>query len=185
MQRHAAATLGFTLTEVLVSIVVIALGVLGAASMQLSALRTSQQSGYQTAALLLATEMAEKMRSNSRQAQLAEDVNPFLNIDYSATEGSDPSDPPVSCLSTAADCDAVQLAAFDIHELKERIKSMLPQGRVRVCRDADPWDSAATAYKWPCSSSSAAPIVIKIGWHRKDPVDHFPPSAVVTVEPHL
>ena len=48
---------GFSLIEVLISVFVLAVGVIGAAGMQLTALRTTQQSVFQTKALHLATEM--------------------------------------------------------------------------------------------------------------------------------
>ncbi|MFD2273251.1 type IV pilus modification protein PilV [Undibacterium arcticum] len=62
---------GFTLIEVLISVFVLALGVIGAAGMQLVAMRTGQQSGAQSLAVQLATEMADK---NARQRQADESV---------------------------------------------------------------------------------------------------------------
>src|SRR5690606_15894095 len=54
---------GFSLIEVLVAVFVLAVGVIGAAGMQLAALRTTQQSSFQTRALHLAAEMADYMRA--------------------------------------------------------------------------------------------------------------------------
>ena len=48
---------GFALGEVLIAILVLGLGVIRAAALQLTAMRTTQQSAFQTAALQLAVEM--------------------------------------------------------------------------------------------------------------------------------
>jgi len=54
---------GFSLIEVLIAVFVLALGVIGVAGMQLTAMRTSQQSAFQTTAVELPAEMADKMRA--------------------------------------------------------------------------------------------------------------------------
>lgn len=182
---------GFTLVEVLTSMFVLALGVIGSAGMQLTALRTAQQSAFQTAALQLASEMADKMRANGHQSGLDE-LNPFLDIDYaSATDAA----PAPGTLCYAAGCSAEELAKFDIDEWKTRVKAALPGGRVRICRDSNPWDSAAGAFTWGCTpaatGANTAALVIKIGWQGKgsnpdgsavkDAGKDFPPGIAVTV----
>jgi type IV pilus assembly protein PilV len=187
---------GFTLVEVMVSVFVLALGVIGAAGMQLSALRTTQQSGLQTNAVQLASEIAETMRANSSQMRLTGDDNPFIGIDYQAGAG-DPPAPDASCFSRSSDCDAAQLASFEIHEWESRIRASLPSGRAVVCRDADPWDAGTHSYKWDCGASSpdAGSVVVKIGWQGKNPdgslirgtgtAQEFPPLVVLTVQPYV
>ena len=54
---------GVTLIEVLVTIVVLSLGLLGMAGLQLSSMRLSQGSQMRSTAAQLATDMAERMRS--------------------------------------------------------------------------------------------------------------------------
>lgn len=159
---------GFTMIEVLVSVFVLAVGVIGAAGMQLTALRTAQQSTFQTIALQLASETADKMRINYRQMKLADNANLFLNVDYKSAADTPVTAPRVMCYQS--DCNDEELAKFDIYELKTRVKA-LPGGRVRICRDATPWDNAAGAFQWACSAPEAsgnnAPLVIKIGWDGK------------------
>ncbi|MGR2681666.1 MULTISPECIES: type IV pilus modification protein PilV [Chromobacterium] len=55
---------GFTLLEVLVSIVILAFGLLGIAGLQLNNLRYSALSASRAQASLLAEQMAERIRSN-------------------------------------------------------------------------------------------------------------------------
>jgi type IV pilus assembly protein PilV len=57
------------------------------------------------------------------------------------------------------------LAEFGVYEVQSRIKLLLPQGRVKVCRDALPWDASSNKYTWDCHTGSGiAPIVVKLGW---------------------
>lgn len=71
----ARAQCGFSLIEVLVALLLVALGVLGAAALQLNALRYTQDSAYRVQASLLATDLLERMRANPEQlASYAGDV---------------------------------------------------------------------------------------------------------------
>ncbi|CAN5394591.1 type IV pilus modification protein PilV [soil metagenome] len=183
---------GFSLIEVLISVFVLALGVIGAAGMQLTALRTTQQSGFQTSAVELAAEMADKMRANASQMKLPNNL--FLQVNYQSAESAEPAAPGVLCYSAASNCNAEQLAAFEIYEWKKRIKSSLPRGRALICRDARPWDDSARAFTWACSggANENAPLVIKLGWQEKNPdgslikdgAQQFPPSVALAVEPY-
>jgi type IV pilus assembly protein PilV len=184
---------GFSLTEVLVSILVLAIGIIGAAGMQLRALRTSQQSAFQAAALELAVEMADRMRMNDRAMHSAEEGDPFLGLDYSTR--TEPVAPTTLCYGRNASCDAAQMARFDIYEWERRLKTALPLARAVICRDASPWDSAVGGYTWKCdtpsSNSGDAPLIVKIGWQGKNPdgspiqddSKQFPPVIVLVVEP--
>lgn len=159
---------GFTLAEVLVSVLVLAAGIIGTAALQLTAMRTAQQTAFQTAAIQLVSEIADKMRANAGRFSMPDDLNPFLNLDYSASV--DPL-PPASKACHTTNCNAEELARFEIHEWKSRIKTTLPGGRIRICRDDQPWDSAAGKFRWDCTVSVAdknrSSLVIKVGWHGK------------------
>lgn len=188
---------GFSLVEILVSVFVLAVGVIGAAAMQLSALRTSQQSAFQTAALSFASELADKMRSHPQQMQLPDRANPFLNIDFESTHDRSEGEVGGSCFAT--DCKVDELVQFDIEEWSQRVRTALPGVRVKICRDEQPWDSRLGAYRWQCSVAGGdwkrASLVIKIGWLGKgfapdgkrnvgDAKD-FPPSLALTVAPYI
>lgn len=172
--------LGTSLIEVLVSLLVLSLGVIGAASMQLSALRTTQQSGYQTLAIELAAELANSIRVHS--SGKGNGNNPFLNVDYSALRDGEPSRPNKLCYGVKSNCNSTELAAFHIYELEKRLNSAFPTAHLRVCRDASPWDVQASAYKWECTESDAAalPLVIKLGWAPRNPEDHDTASRSAT-----
>ncbi|HEY4542732.1 MAG TPA: type IV pilus modification protein PilV [Noviherbaspirillum sp.] len=165
MERKAG---GFSMVEVLVSIVVLAIGVLGAAGLQLSALRTASQSHLHSNALQLAIELADRMRANDDRMRLDDESNPFVGLDYQATSGL-PAEPGTNCFSHA--CDAAALAAFDLYEWQKRIHAALPGGRAVICRDSAPWDEAKKRLSWDClqTGSASASLVIKIGWQAREP----------------
>lgn len=177
--------------EVLVSILILAIGVIGAAGLQLGAMRATKQSSSQTIALQLASEMADKMRSND--IQMKKSASPFLAVDYKSASEGEPTAPAKMCYATP--CDADELAAFDIYEWKKRVRDALPGGRVLICRDASPWDSSQNAFTWDCDGSAgdSASYVVKVGWQGKNPdgslildaTKNFPPSVALTVEPYI
>jgi type IV pilus assembly protein PilV len=185
---------GFSLIEVLVSILVLALGVIGVAGMQLSALRTSQQSTFQTVAVQLASEMADRMRANNNKMKLADEQNPFLSVDFKPADAEP--DPPAKLCHTAQ-CNDAELADFDIYDWEKRLKAALPGARARICRDSAPWDAVARALTWTCDSPSGnnASLIIKLGWLGKgtnpdgsridDAGKPFPPSVAIVVQPYI
>jgi type IV pilus assembly protein PilV len=63
---------GFSLIEVLVATVVLSVGLLGLASLQVSGLRVGQSSFYRAQAAQLATDMADRLRANFGEARTCE-----------------------------------------------------------------------------------------------------------------
>jgi type IV pilus assembly protein PilV len=180
---------GFSLVEVMVSILVLALGVIGAAGMQLTALRTSQQSSLHTMALQLASEMADRVRTNDSQLRRKDADNPFLDLDYSASQAQTGAR---ATLCYSQSCDGDQLADFDLYEWKARLHAALPAGRVVICRDRAPWDSATGALTWRCEKGEG-PLFVKVGWMVKNPSGEleqsagggFPPAIALLVSPYV
>lgn len=152
---------GFSLMESLVSLLILSLAVLGAAGMQIAALRTSQQSSFQTIALQLAAEAADKMRGVDG-AWASDADNPFLQVDFDANSEPILAKP---CYGTKADCDAASMAASEIYEIERKVKDYLPKGRIKICPDISPWDMSKNTFQWECSSTAQnSTIAIKIGW---------------------
>lgn len=170
---------GFSLVEVLIAVFVLVLGVIGAAGLQLAAMRTSQQTNFQTNAVQLANELADKMRSNATQMDLPDASNLFLNMNYNSASDPAPTKP-VLCYTSIANCSSANLAAADIYEWQMRLNAALPSGRVVVCRDSAPFDSTVGALTWTCTPDANAGLTIKIGWRTKNPDGSFNDSAGVT-----
>ncbi|WP_175626414.1 MULTISPECIES: type IV pilus modification protein PilV [Oxalobacteraceae] len=176
---------GFSLIEVLISILVLTVGVIGAAGMQLTVLQTSRWSAFQTTALHLALEMADHIRSHSQHVQSRGVSNPYLAIDYQIPYHQ----PAINCYGRDANCNAEELAEFEIALWLRRVSKELPTARVRVCRDTQPWDTSRQRYTWRCTESSGAhsyPLIyIKIGWpDRSATGSDFPPVLVLPVAAH-
>lgn len=152
---------GFTLVEVLVALFVLAVGIVGAGATQLSAERTRQQAALQSNSAQLAASLAARMQVNRAMSTLPDGANPYLALDYDAADG-----PPVGgvhCLGGAA-CTPSELAEFDLHELRQAVHAGFPRGRITVCRDGSPWDSAYRRYRWNCDGNASALPVVKLGW---------------------
>ena len=155
--RHAA---GFTLVEVLVAVLVLAMGLIGGKAMQLHAMRTRHESALLSAALDIAGTMAERMRANAGQLPAH-----YLGVDYDAHREPAPVPPEKLCM--AETCDPGELARLDIHDLERRVRAALPAGRARICRDAQPY--AAGRLRWDCTGAPHDPVVVKIGWRGRRP----------------
>jgi type IV pilus assembly protein PilV len=175
---HSAG--GFTLVEVLVAVFLLAVGIVGAAATQTLALRTRHQSGLLSDGVRLASTLAGRMRANATQMALPDAANPYLQLNYDALSDGAPVVPAALCFG-ATECDAAQMAAFDLHETERAVHSAFPGGRVLVCRDATAWDAAAGALSWDCSSAAGAPIVVKLGWRAPGQQGSAAPSIAMVV----
>lgn len=159
---------GSSLVEVLVSLLLLALGLLGASILQLHSLRARHESALLSAGVQLAAGMAERMRANSVLMNGPDAGNPYLNVAYAAADGAEAGGGAPDCFGAAA-CSAAELAQFDIAEWKQRLHAALPGARLHICRDAPAWDAAAQGLHWACSGGKGAPIVIKLGWRARLP----------------
>lgn len=158
---------GYSLIEVVVSAFVLAFGVIGAIGMQLTALRTTQQSAFQSNALHLAADMADRMRANVAHMRAADSDNPYLQVDFQSGDGA--SNASFDCYGAGADCGPLQIAQFDVAEWLAQLDRSLPNARARICRDATLSSATGENLSWNCNASTAfAPVVIKIGWRDKD-----------------
>ena len=75
---------GFTLIEVLVSMIVLAIGLLGLAGLQLTSLKAADSAYHRSQASVLADDILDRMRSN-RDVALAGSYNISLGADPSGT----------------------------------------------------------------------------------------------------
>ena len=166
LRFHSCVAGGFTLIEVLVAALVLAIGILGASAAQLAALRTRHQSRLMSDGVQLASTLADSMRANVALFS-ADDLNPYLQLRYdAATDGAPSPAPP--CLPGAV-CSALQMAEADIDQVRQALHAGFPGGRIAVCRDSAAWDAGRGALRWACDDAggSGAPVVIKLGWRGK------------------
>jgi len=153
---------GFTLIEVLVAVLVLSLGVLGAAGMQAASLRANREARAQEVGTRMAMELAELIRANHVQARnTTADTNPYL-LDFSNTAPSTSS----TCFTAAGCSSRLDVATRDVTDWAQRAAPLLPGIRVKVCYDTDPFDSSGKP-RWACDGSGDT-IQVKIGWARAD-----------------
>ncbi len=154
---------GFTLVEILVSIVILSIGVLGAVGMQAASLRSNKEVRYQVIAASIARELAEKMRGNHAVAtQQAATDNPYL-LDTTITSSSTFSAPTPNCYLSSCQT-GLNIAAWDIYDLQARLKEALPSPRIRICMDKQPFTSSGTP-QWDCTNTGDV-AVLKLAWNR-------------------
>lgn len=156
---------GFTLVEVLVAILVLSIGILGAAGAQVAALRTRQGTGLMSGGVQLAATLADNMR-NAGLARSDDPVNPYLALNYDAEADGVPVAPERQCFAGSA-CTVRQLAEFDVYNAKQAIYTRFPGGRIKVCRDDKAWAQSQQALAWECHVDTRTPVVIKIGWRAR------------------
>ena len=71
IKNHNLSNRGFTLIEVMVAMVIFAIGMMGMASLQTVSLRTNYESNTRSQAVLLAYDMVDRMRANGTASALA------------------------------------------------------------------------------------------------------------------
>ena len=160
MRRSQA---GFSMVEVLVAVVVLSLGVLGAVGMQAASLQSNKEARNQAAAGSLARELAEKMRANHSAAiETTAANNPYL-LDVTLTDATALTAPSPDCASAA--CTGVlEIGKWDIYEWQLRVRSTLSSPKVKICMDQDPFEADGTP-KWACSDTGTV-AVLKLAWNR-------------------
>lgn len=114
---------GFSLVEVLVSIAIFALGLLGLGMMQVVANRYLNQSNWAYLALVQATDMAERMRANPEGVKAGA---------YDAITGPGTA---VNCEVTL--CNPSQLALADAYAWSLKNAQILPSGQGTVTKQGN------------------------------------------------
>ena len=153
---------GFSLTEVLISIVILSIGMLGAAGMQAAAMQSSKETRNQAVAGSFGRELADKMRGNHRVAiKSAAADNPYLIAETTLTGPASFVAPTENCFTTACSS-AVAVASWDMADWKNRVQNALPNPKIRVCFDKTPFMADGTA-QWACTDDGDI-TVLKMAW---------------------
>lgn len=159
---------GFSLIEVLVAIIILSVGMLGAVGMQATALQSNKETRYQAIATTFGRELAEKMRGNNTIA-IKTVANPYL---FDQTLSAAPALPGglVNCFTSGCTSPGT-LATWDVFDWQQRVQLALPTPRVKVCFDDDPFDSTGKA-RWACAPATGGAggnvAVLKMSWTRNN-----------------
>lgn len=119
------AVRGATLLEMMVSLFVMGVGMLGVLGLQTQAMRFNHQAYSYSQAVFLAQEILERMRANPIDAN-----NYTFNFDESVSASK-------NCGSPNASCTPAQLREWDIANWQESIANRLPAGKGQIDFDGD------------------------------------------------
>jgi type IV pilus assembly protein PilV len=111
---------GFTLIEILVAMVVLAIGLLGLAGLQANGLRNSQTAYFRSQAARLAYDMADRMRANTADAGA---------LDTSVYITTTPTDAAAQNCITTGGCSPTEMAEQDLFEWNSNLAAALPGGQ--------------------------------------------------------
>lgn len=113
---------GVSLIEVLVSVLIFSIGILGLAGMQLNALKFNQTAETRSHAVFLAYEMADRMRASRGDA---------LDNRYVISSTST-----LAC-DLSGDTSGCTIAQMDLAEWKANLAQQLPEGNGSIARAGD------------------------------------------------
>ena len=139
---------GSTMIEVLVSIVILALGMMGMLGMFLNSLKISSGAIYRNSATQHAYMMADIMRSN------VNNLTTYFTPTATAT---------AACFTTSG-CTSAQIPNTEYKVWQTQLAGLLPAGQGMVCRDsgASGRDYTNMALFLACSNSGQ--VVVKVCW---------------------
>lgn len=111
---------GVGLIESMVSLFVLAIGLLGMSGLQVNAMKQSQNAYYRTQATNLSYDIIDRMRANR---SVAKTTNAYAsNYNQTHTTSAD-------CTSS---CTTSQIAKYDLMTWKAEVKSLLPKGQAEI-----------------------------------------------------
>ena len=121
--RAALAQRGFSMIEVLVTLLVISLALLGTAGLQAYSMRLNQGGQFRTQAVFLVADLAERIEANKPGAVAGS---------YAQALKTAPN--PLNTVCSAAACGQGALAAFDLVQWENAVWATLPQASWTVAQ---------------------------------------------------
>lgn len=144
---------GFSLLEVLISLVVLSIGLIGMAGIQQAGVRNNHNALLHSQASMLAYEITDMMRSNAAAVELgrySRSTSPG-NLHSCATTET----------SAATNCTVDQIRDFHLTTWYDNLAKRLPQGTGAIsCQDSN------TADAFPCTPGSI--LTIDVSWVETD-----------------
>jgi type IV pilus assembly protein PilV len=140
---------GFTLIEVMVSMVIMSVGLLGIFAMQSRALMDNQDAYLRTQAIALAYDMGDRIRANHDywERTLLDPVAPnYVGMatlvgnaanSYHVCNAYDPGNDPNDPEAMPEACSDQDMAEYDVHYSQSTVASVLPGGALTIALAAD------------------------------------------------
>ena len=139
---------GIALMEAMIAILLLSIGALGYAALQIKGLSASSSSMWRSKAGNLAYEMADRMRANRAGAM----AGAYNNLGAPQT---------ITDCGAAADCSPVRMALLDHGQWNATLATELPGGSGVICLDATPDDGSAQSSG--CDGSGTM-LAVKVFW---------------------
>ena len=162
--RHVRARKqsGFGIMEVLVALVVLSLGLLSIAGLQIISIRSVHSSFVRGQAMLSAYAIADRMRANRLAVRdLDGTAIGFYNSADGATYQAPNDNNCTEDAGAATACTGAEMAAHDLFEWTQSVAARLPNGQGTVCIDATSNDGTPAA---PACDGAGNTYAIKIWW---------------------
>lgn len=147
---------GFTLVEILVALLVLSIGLLGLAALQLTSFQFNTDSYLRTQTTFSAYDIVDRMRVNPTGLDAGNyDVTSSANADLKVTsyQGCSGSGGACNCDGSAASCNAANLALYDLGRWYAKLDETLP---------------GASAKRATITRTSANLVTITITWAERD-----------------
>lgn len=159
---------GFTLVEVLVTLVIFAFGMLGVAGLQMISLSNMDSAQFRSVASLKAGEMAERIRANGGTSYdgVIGANNKCRTAHYNSRN------------ATPANCSPAQLAADDVWDWNQELAHRLPSGSGTVCIDSTPEDGTPSL---PACDNSGKAMAIKVWWTERARSESAPAAKRISI----
>lgn len=123
---HSERARGVTLVEVMVALLVLGIGVMGYAALQLRSVKMAEDTYSRSQAMSIAQDTIERIRAN------VDALPTYLATDWDASLSA----PATPCVFTAsipaAGCSPADMAANDVFEVRSAAAAMLISGNVSV-----------------------------------------------------
>ncbi|MGJ8690158.1 MAG: type IV pilus modification protein PilV [Gammaproteobacteria bacterium] len=138
---------GATLIEVLISLLILAIGLLGMSGLQTVGLRNTQSAYLRTQASIASNDIVERVRANLQGVEAAS---------YNNNAGA-----VTAACNTLVGCSFAELAANDVAEWNANLAADFPVGTGTVCSDSTPEDGTSAA---PACDGLGTMYAVKIWW---------------------
>ena len=136
--------LGFTLVEAMVALVVLSVGMIGAAALQGQGLSAGRSAQFRTVAINLTADMADRIR-----------VNRLAGAAYQGAAANNNCDPTGG---GGVDCAPAQMAAHDLFVWDQQVTSSLPGGAWQITFNAGTTPPTYTITVFWDEVGEAAPV---------------------------
>ncbi len=145
---------GFTLIEVLIAVVILAVGLLGMASLTLNSLQSSQGAALRSQASSLAGDLAERLRANKDFA-ISNNTNYLLAANAGTTNKP-------ACVDSNTGCSTADQAQRDLFEWRASLATSLPDGTAVITKPSNRQYELALTWNEAGNRGAASSYTLRI-----------------------